>query len=97
MTSRLGKILGPLLSLGLLVGAFYLLNRSLRDVSWSELWAALNREWIALFPDPADRPARHTMGADLAGGLLAQCDFVAVVQTDTPDRARQARATEEMT
>jgi 2-iminobutanoate/2-iminopropanoate deaminase len=39
---------------------------------------ALNREWTALFPDPADRPARHTMGADLGGDLLAQCDFVAV-------------------
>lgn len=39
---------------------------------------ALNREWTALFPDPADRPARHTIGADLDSDLLAQCEFVAV-------------------
>jgi 2-iminobutanoate/2-iminopropanoate deaminase len=39
---------------------------------------ALNREWTALFPDPADRPARHTVGADLDGDLLVQCEFVAV-------------------
>jgi 2-iminobutanoate/2-iminopropanoate deaminase len=39
---------------------------------------ALNREWTALFPDPADRPARHTIGADLDGDVLAQCEFVAI-------------------
>jgi 2-iminobutanoate/2-iminopropanoate deaminase len=39
---------------------------------------ALNREWTALFPDPADRPARHTIGTNLDGDLLIQCEFVAV-------------------
>jgi 2-iminobutanoate/2-iminopropanoate deaminase len=55
---------------------------------------ALNRAWTALFPDPADRPARHTMGGDLGDGLLAQCDFVAVAPTSTPDRTEAARTTE---
>jgi 2-iminobutanoate/2-iminopropanoate deaminase len=41
--------------------------------------AALNGPWLRLFPDPNSRPARHTMNADLDGGKLVECDFVAVL------------------
>jgi 2-iminobutanoate/2-iminopropanoate deaminase len=40
--------------------------------------AALNGPWLELFPDPASRPARHTMNADLDGAKLVECEFVAV-------------------
>lgn len=46
-------------------------DRSLRPI--------VNREWIAMFPDEAARPARHTLKANLDGGMLIQCDFVAIV------------------
>ena len=39
----------------------------------------LNREWLKAFPDEADRPARHTLVWDLRGGMLLQCELVAVV------------------
>jgi 2-iminobutanoate/2-iminopropanoate deaminase len=42
--------------------------------------AALNGPWLEMFPDPASRPARHTMNADLDGGKLVECDFIAVVR-----------------
>jgi 2-iminobutanoate/2-iminopropanoate deaminase len=41
--------------------------------------AALNGPWLRLFPDPQNRPARHTMNADLDGGKLVECDFIAVL------------------
>lgn len=40
---------------------------------------ALNREWLAMFPDPANRPARQVMAAQLDGGSLVQCDLLAVL------------------
>ena len=39
----------------------------------------VNREWLAMFPDAERRPARQTMQADLDGGKLVQCDFLAVI------------------
>jgi enamine deaminase RidA (YjgF/YER057c/UK114 family) len=39
---------------------------------------AVNVEWVKMFPDEHARPARHTMRADLEGGLLVQCDITAV-------------------
>lgn len=42
---------------------------------------ALNREWLAMFPDAASRPARQAMAAQLDGGSLVQCDLVAVLAT----------------
>lgn len=39
----------------------------------------VNREWLAMFPDPATRPARQAMSGALDGGKLVQCDFVAVM------------------
>ncbi len=46
-------------------------DRSQRDV--------LNQAWTTVFPDDASRPARHTQPAQLDGGLLIQCDFMAVL------------------
>ena len=39
----------------------------------------VNREWIAMFPDEASRPTRHALKANLEGGMLIQCDFVAIL------------------
>lgn len=41
--------------------------------------ADLNREWLKAFPDEHDRPARHTLIWDLRGGMLIQCELVAVL------------------
>lgn len=48
-----------------------------KDNSYRE---ALNAEWLKCFPDPHDRPARHTSVVDLPGGMLLQIEVVAVVQ-----------------
>lgn len=40
---------------------------------------ALNQEWTAMFPDPANRPARQVFHAQLDGGALIHCDLVAVL------------------
>lgn len=42
---------------------------------------ALNREWVAMFPDPSSRPARHAVAAALDGGILVQADLIAIVET----------------
>jgi len=41
--------------------------------------AALNAEWLKMFPDADARPARHTMQASFDGDKLIECDFVAVL------------------
>jgi len=41
--------------------------------------AALNTEWIKLFPDAASRPARHTQSLPPDSRALVQCDFIAVL------------------
>lgn len=42
--------------------------------------AALNEEWVKVFPDEHSRPARHVMRNDyLAKDMLIQCDAMAVV------------------
>jgi 2-iminobutanoate/2-iminopropanoate deaminase len=41
----------------------------------------INAEWLQCFPDPHDRPARHTLVHDLQGGMLLQIEIVAVVDT----------------
>ncbi len=42
--------------------------------------APLNVEWQAMFPDPANRPARQAMQAvELGNGMLIQLDFMAVI------------------
>ena len=39
----------------------------------------VNREWEKMFPDPQDRPARHTIAMPLDMGKLIECDFIAVL------------------
>jgi 2-iminobutanoate/2-iminopropanoate deaminase len=40
--------------------------------------AALNEEWVKMFPDPDARPARHTLALAAESNALVTCDFVAV-------------------
>lgn len=43
--------------------------------------APLNAEWLALFPDPQDRPARLALhAAELTGGILVQCELTAYIE-----------------
>lgn len=56
------------------------------DIIKVTLWLAdrsqrepVNREWIAMFPDPESRPARHSLQAELTDGQLVVCDFIAVL------------------
>lgn len=40
----------------------------------------VNQEWLKLFPDAESRPARHTfIDQPLAGNMLVQCEFWAVL------------------
>lgn len=39
----------------------------------------LNREWLKMFPNKDDRPARHAVQADLPRGMLIQCEIIAVL------------------
>jgi 2-iminobutanoate/2-iminopropanoate deaminase len=41
--------------------------------------AALNGEWVKMFPDEGSRPARHTLALGADGNALVTCDFVAVL------------------
>ncbi|OOG53102.1 RidA family protein [Polaromonas sp. C04] len=41
---------------------------------------AVNAEWLACFPDPHDRPARHTLVYDLQHGMWLQLEAMAVIQ-----------------
>jgi len=40
--------------------------------------AALNDEWVKMFPEAASRPARHTLSLGGGSQALVTCDFVAV-------------------
>jgi len=48
-----------------------LADDSLREV--------INSHWLACFPDPADRPARHITAQALAHGMALQLELMAVV------------------
>ncbi len=39
----------------------------------------INKEWLKMFPNEHDRPARHTLLWDLPGQMLVQCEIVAVL------------------
>ncbi len=41
--------------------------------------AAINTEWVRMFPDPAALPARHTLTLPPASKALIQADFTAVL------------------
>ena len=40
---------------------------------------ALNKAWLDYFPDPDDRPARHTSVQALRSGMLIQLQAIAVI------------------
>lgn len=46
--------------------------------------AALNREWLLMFPDPESRPARHAVRASLDEGVLVQADLTAILDSPVP-------------
>lgn len=48
----------------------------LKDNSLRELF---NKEWLRMFPDSRDRPARHISIVDLRKGMQAQVEIVAVL------------------
>jgi enamine deaminase RidA (YjgF/YER057c/UK114 family) len=48
----------------------------LKDFKHREL---VNNEWVAMFPNEDNRPARHTMTSDLRGKTLIQLDVMAVL------------------
>jgi len=48
----------------------------LKDNSYRE---HVNKEWLKMFPDEHDRPARHTLLWNLPGEMLVQCEIVAVL------------------
>lgn len=41
---------------------------------------AVNTEWLAAFPDPHDRPARHITVHPLQHGMLLQLEVMAVIE-----------------
>jgi 2-iminobutanoate/2-iminopropanoate deaminase len=50
----------------------WITDRSLREI--------LNRHWVAMFPDPHSRPARHTLSSpDFTPPMQVQCDLLAVI------------------
>jgi 2-iminobutanoate/2-iminopropanoate deaminase len=50
----------------------YVKDNSLRE--------AVNTHWLACFPDPLDRPARHILVYELQHGMAVQLEFMAVIQ-----------------
>ena len=48
----------------------------LKEESYRE---AINKEWVKMFPDEQDRPARHAIKAELRGELLFQVEIIAVL------------------
>ncbi len=50
----------------------WIADRGLRPV--------MNRHWVEMFPDPASRPARHTVAhGDFTPPMQIQCDLFAVI------------------
>ncbi|MCH7914011.1 MAG: RidA family protein [Deltaproteobacteria bacterium] len=40
---------------------------------------SINKEWLKMFPDEKDRPARHAIRVDVRGEVLFQIEIIAVV------------------
>lgn len=49
-------------------------------ISSPSVRAAINGPWLELFPDPDSRPSRHILVYDLPGGMLVQCEALAVLE-----------------
>lgn len=43
--------------------------------------AHVNQQWLACFPDPHDRPARHVVVHALPGGMRVQLEIIAVISS----------------
>ncbi len=53
----------------------WITDRALRPI--------LNKHWVAMFPDAASRPARHTLASDdFTPPMQIQCDLMAFVGED---------------
>lgn len=50
----------------------YIKDNSLRE--------HVNSQWLKMFPNENDRPARHAIVLDLPGGMLVQLEVTAVVE-----------------
>jgi len=48
-------------------------------LSRDDLREAVNQAWLTCFPDPQDRPARHTIIHDLPYGMAVQLELIAMV------------------
>ncbi len=48
----------------------------LKDIGYRE---QVNKYWLEMFPEEHNRPARHALVDDLRGGMLVQCEIVAVL------------------
>lgn len=48
--------------------------------------AAINAEWVKMFPDAADRPARHILNVDPNGTHWRFASWITGVTTDNPGR-----------
>ncbi|MEP7739593.1 RidA family protein [Nocardioides sp. 31GB23] len=48
---------------------FFVRDRSIREL--------IDEHWVAAFPDPASRPARHTLVQQLSAAQHLQCELVA--------------------
>lgn len=48
----------------------------LKDLSYRDL---VNEQWLKMFPNEDDRPARHALQVDLPRGMLIQVEIIAVL------------------
>jgi enamine deaminase RidA (YjgF/YER057c/UK114 family) len=48
----------------------------LKDEKYRE---SINKEWVKMFPDEYNRPARHAVTGDLRGQMLFQVELIAVL------------------
>jgi enamine deaminase RidA (YjgF/YER057c/UK114 family) len=51
---------------------FFVRDRSLKD--------PIDTHWLAAFPDPGSRPARHTLVQELSAAQALQCEIVANIE-----------------
>jgi 2-iminobutanoate/2-iminopropanoate deaminase len=44
--------------------------------------AAVNEQWVSVFPDPDSRPARHVLTHELSGGMKVQLEATAFINEE---------------
>lgn len=52
-------------------------------VADKEVRPLLNTAWVAAFPDPDSRPARHVLSHDLPAGMRLQLEATAYIEGET--------------